>query len=210
MFKRDIRNFLPPIRKARDTERLCLRMEELLTASVISRNEYNSVYKEVKSVLAEQLVNIADAVFAEKISETLSKIGYTLLDENGRPANLTPGQMRMIDTPYEGYRARVKVGKNHTLITRLVRVVGSESEKASVSEYQLQQDIETGKKWCKDVQNFYDTLKDDGIAMTVAFSKEPGEEPLDVVVDSSVKKTVQRKNSSDLQTENLQSREIGE
>ena len=60
------------------------------------------------------------------------------------------------------------------------------------------------------MQNFYDTLKDDGIAMTVAFSKEPGEESLDVVVDSSVKKTVQHRKSSERQTENLQKQEIGE
>lgn len=210
MFKRDIGDFLPPMKKAHDTESLCLRMEELLTASVVSRDEYNSVYKEVKAVLAEQLDYIAEAVFAEKISATLSGMGYTLFDENGSPANLTPGQVRMIDTPYEGYRARVKVGKNHTVVTRLVRVVGSEDEKASVSEYQLQQDIETGQKWCKDVQNFYDALKDDGITMTVNFSKEPGEEPLDVVVDSSVKKTVQRGKSSESQSGSMHSREIGE
>ena len=210
MFKRDIGDFLPPMRKAHDTESLCLRMEELLTAPVVSRDEYNSVYKEVKAVLAEQLEDIAEAVFAEKISATLSGMGYTLLDENGNPANLTPGQMRMIDTPYEGYRARVKVGKNHTVVTRLVRVVGSEDEKASVSEYQLQQDIETGQKWCKDVQNFYDALKEDGIAMTVKFSKEPGDEPLDVVVDESAKKTVQRGKSTEYQTGGLQGRKIGE
>lgn len=210
MFKRDIRDFLPPMRKAHNTDALCLRMEELLTAPVVSRDEYNSVYKEVKAVLVEQLDYIAEAVFAEKISDTLSGLGYTLLDENGNPANLTPGQMRMIDTPYEGYRARVKIGQNHAVVTRLVRVVGSEDEKASVSEYQLQQDIETGQKWCKDVQNFYDALKEDGISMTVKFSKEPGEEPLDVVVDESVKKNVQRGKSAEHRTDGLHSRKIGE
>lgn len=210
MFKRDIRDFLSPMRKAHNTDALCLRMEELLTAPVVSRDEYNSVYKEVKAVLVEQLDYIAEAVFAEKISETLLGLGYTLLDENGNPANLTPGQVRMIDTPYEGYRVRVKVGQNNTVVTRLVRVVSSEDEKSSVSEYQLQQDIETGQKWCKDVQNFYDALKEDGIAMTVKFSKEPGDEPLDVVVDESAKKTVQRGKSTEYQTGGLQSRKIGE
>ena len=45
--------------------------------------------------------------------------------------------------------------------------------------------------------------------MTVKFSKEPGEEPLDVVVDSSVKKTVKRGKSAERQTEDLQSQKIG-
>ena len=123
MFKRDIRDFLPPMRKAHNTEGLCLRMDELLTSPVISRDEYNSVYKEVKAVLVEQLKYISEAFFAEKISENLSGLGYTLLDENGNTANLTPGQVRMIDIP--GYRVRVKVGQNNTVVTRLVRLVGS-------------------------------------------------------------------------------------
>ncbi len=41
MFKRDLRDFLPPMRKAQGTEQLCRRMEELLEASNVSRDAYD-------------------------------------------------------------------------------------------------------------------------------------------------------------------------
>ncbi len=210
MFKRDFKDFLPSMRRLQNTESLCLRMEELLTAPIISRDDYNKIYKEVKAVFTEHFDDIIEAAFAEKISETLAGMGYTLFDENGRPAALTPGQLRVIDAPYEGYRVRVKVGRDKSLVTRLVRVVGSEEEKTSVSEYQKQQDIETGQKWREKVMGLYNVLRDEGIPMKIVHSKEPGEEPLDVVVDTSFKKSIQREISAELHTENLQTRKIGE
>ena len=185
MFKRDFRDFLPPMRKARGTESLCVRMEDLLTAPVVSREEYNDIYKAVKGVFEEQMETITDALFAEMIEKKLTGMGYELMDENGNPAGLPPGEMRMLSTPYEGYRVRVKVNKNNTVATRLVRVVGSEEEKASVSEYQRQKDIETGKLWKQNIEEFYRTLGKEGLPMKIVFSKEPGEEPLDIIVDKT-------------------------
>ena len=185
MFKRDFRDFLPPMRKASGTESLCVRMEDLLTAPVVSREEYNDIYKAVKGVFEEQMDTITDAMFAEMIEKKLTVMGYKLMDENGNPAGLPPGEMRMLSTPYEGYRVRVKVNKNNTVATRLVRVVGSEEEKASVSEYQRQKDIETGKLWKQNIEEFYRTLGEEGLPMKIVFSKDPGEEPLDIIVDKS-------------------------
>ncbi len=51
-----------------------------------------------------------------------------------------------LSTPYEGYKVRVKVNNNKTVATRLVRVVGSEEDKANISEYQKQKDIDAGMK----------------------------------------------------------------
>lgn len=188
MFKRDFNSFLPPMRKAMGTEHLCIRMEDLLTAPVISREEYNEVYKAVQTVLSEQLETITDAFFAEKVASTLNEMGYNFIDENGNPANLPPNTVRMIETPYEGYRVRVKVGKDNTVATRLVRIVGSEEEKASTSEYQLQQDIEICKKWRENILDFYKVLENEGIKMDIVLSTEPGEQPLDIVVDKSFKR----------------------
>lgn len=205
MFKQDIRNFLPSMKKAKNTETLCTRMEELLTASVISRDEYNNVYKAVIRVIEEQVEYIKTAAFAEKIGETLTGMGYTLMDENGNPINLTPDTVHSIDTPYEGYRVRVKVGQDNRIVTRLIRVVGSEEEKASTSEYQRQQDIEIGKKCCHDLQSFYSKLEDDGIHTQEILRKEPEDEPLDIVVDTSLKKQ-RRSSSAQQQKEQLHER----
>ena len=205
IYKRDFNDFLPTMRLARNTEDLCRRMEDLLTASVISRNDYNEIYKSVKIVLAEQLDTITDALFADKIAATLNEMGYNLIDENGNPADLPPDTMRMIETPYEGYRVRVRVSSDNKLTTRLVRVVGSEEEK-TLSEYQRQQDIETAKKWRENIMDFYKTLENDGIKMDIVFSKEPDEEPLDVVVDKSFKTRQHRTAAAERQQEQLQQR----
>ena len=209
MFKQDIREFLSIISRAKGTQNLCLRMEELLTAPTVTREEYNEVLKEAKSVFTAQMSEIESALLAEKIGETLQGMGYTLFDEEGNPADMAAGKMYLVDTPYEGYRARVKVGENHTVVTRLVRVVGSEEEKLSVSEYQRQKDIETGEKWCKNLEQLYKALENEGISSSTVLRKDPSEEALDVVVDEAVGKSRKCEKSSERQTENLQSMKIG-
>lgn len=209
MFKQDIREFLSIITRAKGTQNLCVRMEELLTAPTVTREEYNEVYKEAKSVFAAKMSEIESALLAEKIGETLRGMGYSLFDEEGNPSDMAAGKMYFLDTPYEGYRARIKVGQNNTVVTRLVRVVGSEEEKSSVSEYQRQKDIETGKKWCQNLEHIYKALEDEGISSGTVLRKDPGEEALDIVVDESVRKKFQREKSSERQTEGLQSQKIG-
>ncbi len=206
-FKQSLNDFLPSVRRAHNTEYLCTRIEDLLRTDVISHDDYDEIYKAVKIVLAEQSETIEDAFFAEKITSTLNEMGYNLVDENGNPAELPPNTMRMIETPYDGYKVRVKVGRDNSVVTRLVRVVGSEEEKSATSEYQRQKDIETGKKWCKDLEKFYKALEDDGLHMKDVMRKEPGEEALDIIVDKSVQKT-RRTSTAEHQQEILQERKL--
>ena len=65
--------------------------------------------------------NIENAMLAEKIGQVLNGMGYTLLDEQGTPTNLVPGEIRMLSTPFEGYRVRIKVNKNNNVTTHLIR-----------------------------------------------------------------------------------------
>ena len=188
MFKRDLRDFLPPMRKAQGTETLCQRMEDLLAAPNVSRDAYDEIYMSVKKVFLEQMETITDALLAEKVEGTLRQMGYTLMDEEGRPVELKAGEARLLSTPYEGYRVRVKVGQDGAIATRLVRVVGSEEAKASVSEYQKQADIEVGKKWCANLKQIHEALAEEGLPVRDIFRKEPGEEPLDIIVDASMRK----------------------
>ena len=206
-FKQSLNDFLPSIRRARNTEYLCTRIEDLLRADVISRDDYDEIYKAVKIILSEQSKTIEDSFFAEKIASTLNEMGYNLVDENGNPAELSQNTMRMIETPYDGYKVRVKVGRDNSVVTRLVRVVGSEEEKSATSEYQRQKDIETGKKWCKDLEKFYKALENDGLQMKDVMRKEPDEEALDVVIDKSVQK-IRRTSTAERQQEILQERKL--
>lgn len=206
-FKQSLNDFLPSIHRAHNTEYLCNRIEDLLKANVVSRDDYDEIYKTVKIVLSEQSETIEDAFFAEKIASTLNEMGYNLIDENGNPAELPPNTMRIIETPYDGYRVRVKVGHDNSVVTRLVRVVGSEEEKNTTSEYQRQKDIETGKKWCKDLEKFYKALEADGLQMKDVMRKEPDEESLDIIVNKSVQK-VYRTSTTERQQEILQIRNL--
>ncbi len=211
-FKQDIREFLPMMQAAQGAEDLCLRMEDLLTARVITRETYSAIYTGVKSVFMEQSEAIESAIFAEKVSRTLQGMGYTLIGEDG--AELELGKPHVMDTPFDGYRMRVKVGKDGTIATRLVRVVGSEAEKVSVSEYQKQADIEAGKKFCGSLEKFYKALEAEGITTDTVLRKEPEEEPLDIVVDETISgknEASQRKHkalTSGVQQEHLQERRL--
>ena len=191
MFRQNLRDFLPPMKKAAGTEKLCIQIEELMTAPFITRDEFNRIYKSVNDVFSTQTENIIDKLFAEKVSSKLSELGYSLIDENGKPVEIPSGRICTLSTPYEGYQMRLKVG-NNTIATRLVRVAASEDEKLNISEYQKQKDIEVGKKLCGDLDKFYKSLEDDGIMIHEVMRKEPGQEALDVIVDTSAVKTRKR------------------
>ena len=188
IFKDELRGTLPLIKRMRGAETLIARMEDMLAASEIPRGEFMPLYGDIKILLADQLDRITDEAVAEKVGGVLSEMGYTLVGEDGE--NLTAREVNFIESPYEGYQVKVKVDKGGTLSTRLVRVVGSEGEKNSASEYQRQKDIEIGRKWCKDLGAFHERMRSQGLEFKATFRKEPEEQPLDVVVraDSANKK----------------------
>lgn len=173
------------MKKAHGTEKLCVQIEDLLTAPYITRDEFSRIYRAVNDTFSEQAEGIIDRLFAEKVGEKLRGLGYSLIDENGKPVDIPADKICTLSTPYEGYQVRIKVGRNKNIATRLVRVVGSNEEKANVSEYQKQKDIETGRKLCKDLRAFYKSLENDGIKMNDVMRKEPEEENLDIIVDAS-------------------------
>ena len=183
VFKEELREMLPLVKRARGAETLIVRMEELLTAHEVRRAKFMPLYGDVKILLADQLERITDETVAEKVGGVLSEMGYTLVGEDGENLPILPArEVNYIEPPYEGYQVKIKVDKGGKLSTRLVRVVGSEDAKNSASEYQRQKDIEIGRKWCKDLDAFHDKMKSEGIEFKTTFRKEPEEQPLDVVV----------------------------
>ncbi len=181
-FKEELRDMLPLVRRARGAEALIVRMEELLTAREISHAVYTPLYRDVKAFLAEQLEGIVDDVLAEKVGATLEEMGYSLV--GGEGDDLSAGEVNFVQSPYDGYRVKVKVDEGGMLSTRLVRVVESEDEKNATSEYQRQKDIEVGRKWCRDLDAFHEKMKSAGVEFETALRKEPEELPLDVVVEA--------------------------
>ena len=190
LFKQELRELLPVMRRLKNAQSLIVRMEELLVARSINREDFSTVYRKAKAILTTQIESLIDDTVARKVENVLSEMGYTLILENktephDSAAELRPGEFYHLESPYEGYRVRVRVDGGK-VSTRLVRVVGSEEEAKSQNEYQRQKDEETGKKWCRDLEEIYGSLENEGIFIEQIHRKEPGEELLDVVVDEKL------------------------
>ncbi len=185
MFRQDLQEFSAAMKQAQGTEELCATIEELMKAEYISREDYSKVYTSVRRVFQSQAESIIDTVFTSRIESELAEMGYQLLDEEGNPVKLSQGKIHTLDTPYDDYQLRVRVGEDKSITTRLVRTVGSEAEKSSVSEYQRQKDIETGRKLCSDLDRIHSNLRNDGLILHEVMRKEPDEEDIDVAVDKS-------------------------
>ena len=76
------------------------------------------------------------------------------------------------------------------MTTRLVRVVGSEAEKQSVSAYQKQKDAETTKKWCETLRSVEERMLEQNLHSNVLQRLEPGDEgwELPIIVDAELNK----------------------
>ncbi len=186
-FKQEIRELLPLLEKARNADSLIVRMEDLLEERDIPRGEYSGLYMEAQQLLAEQMESIVDTAVAQKVEGILEGMGYSLVAEDFSETGdsftgLRPGEVRHLETPYNGYRVRVRVEEGK-VSTRLVRVVANEKETLAGGEYQRQKDEETGKQWCRDLKVFHDSLEKEGVFIASLLHKEPGEEPVEVMVD---------------------------
>ncbi|MDD4835569.1 MAG: hypothetical protein PHU72_00500 [Dethiosulfovibrio sp.] len=190
LFKQEIRELLPVMKRTKNSESVIVRMEELLSSEKVDRNDFSPLYCEIKTIFAEQLDSLLDDAVARKMGSVLGEMGYSLIAEDrvfvGDPVtSLPPGEICYLESPYKGYRVIVRIDGGK-LATRLVRVVANEDEAKAGGEYQCQKDEETGRKWCKDLNAFYDSMEKEGIFLKPVHCKEPGEEPLDVVIDDKI------------------------
>jgi hypothetical protein len=168
--------------EAAELERRC---RTLHGGKFIDRALFTALYEDVMSFVWGRAEEIADHILVQKAEQTLAEMGYELLtDEADAAIALTPGQVHYLETPYDGYRVMVKADKGE-LSTRLVRVTDMENE--ALSPDQRQKDIETGKKWCHDLDKFFEKMKEQGISLDVALRKEPEEVELMTVVDPNMR-----------------------
>jgi len=188
--------------EAAELERRC---NALYGNKFIDRTIFMALYEDVVCFVEEHAEEIADHFFVKKVELTLAEMGYELLtDETGVEESLASGQVRYLETPYDGYRVMLKADKG-TLSTRLVRVAETENE--AVAPDQIQKDIEIGKKWCRDFDAFLAKMRDQDLPLDVTLRKEPEEVELMAVVDknASARKKKRRKVT---EAEKLQERAV--
>jgi hypothetical protein len=157
----------------------------------IDREFFMPLYEDISRFVWSRREEIADAVFAQKVEQTLAELGYEMLtddlpaQDSSPSSELRAGQVRVLESPYEGYRVMVKVESKGTVTTRLVRVAADEEEKKKETAHQKQKDLETGKKWCRDLDGFLEKMRQEGLPLDVTLRKEPEESELLVVVDKN-------------------------
>jgi hypothetical protein len=188
----------------REGSELIRRCGTLCAGKFIDRRLFMTLYEDISRFVWAWGEEIADAFFAQKVEQTLAELGYELLTDDLPEADfaeiapalqepalrepaLRPGQVRYLESPYEGYRVMAKVDPKGVVTTRLVRAVDSEEEKNASAAEQRQKDVEAGKKWCRDLDGFLDKMKARGMPIDVTLRKEPEESELLTVVDKNMR-----------------------
>jgi len=192
-----------PSSKASELESRC---KALYGGKFIDRSLFMALYEDVMRLVWERAEEIADQMFVQKVEQTLAEMGYELLyDESDAEASLSPGQVRYLETPYDGYRVMVKANEG-TVSTRLVKVSETEAANETISPEQRQKDVEIGKKWCHDLDVFLERMRGEGLPLDVTLRKEPEEVELITVVDPHMraKKKKRKKTTKNAETERLQ------
>jgi hypothetical protein len=154
----------------------------------IDRELFMTLYEDISRFVRSRGEEIADAVFAQKVEATLAELGYELLTDEGfaeaeTEAEPRTGRVRYLESPYEGYRVMAKVDSEGVMTTRLVRVVADEKEKNAPAADQKQKDLEAGKKWCHDLDQFLEKMQKQGLPLDVTLRREPEESELLAIVD---------------------------
>jgi hypothetical protein len=166
--------------------KLMQRCDAMCGAKYIERTDFMNLYEDLARYTAGREKDIADALFAGKVKEALEELGYEILEDvdgaSGADADtLAPGEVRYLESPYDGYRVMAKVDAGGTLTTRLVRVVEND-EHTSDSEVC---DRAAGAKWCVDFDRFIEKMRQAGLPMDVTLRKEPGEAEIMTIADKA-------------------------
>jgi hypothetical protein len=153
-------------------------------AKYIERTDFMNLYEDLARYAAGREKEIADALFAGKVKEALEELGYEILEDvdgAGGADTLAPGEVRYLESPYDGYRVMAKVDAGGSLTTRLVRVA-EDDEHASDRDAG---DSAAGAKWCADFDRFLDKMRQAGLPMDVTLRKEPGEAEIMTIADKA-------------------------
>ncbi|MDR0647982.1 MAG: hypothetical protein LBF92_01405 [Synergistaceae bacterium] len=180
------------IAKTAEGSELARRYEELCLdgRKYIERADFMRLYEDIATFACERERKIADDYFVSRMKSALDEMGYELLPSDAAEKSggngdipMRPGEVRYLDSPYDGYRVMVKADTGGSLSARLVRVAASGEEKDASGPVQAQKDIEAGQKWCRDFDGFLARMRELGLPLETTVRIEPGESPLPVVAD---------------------------
>lgn len=166
----------------------------VLSKKYIEKTDFQIIQSEFEEISAlkqqEDLDRRNNAIIFKKLIGSLSELGYTLSINDKTNDNYLSkaleGKVVCLNTKWENYKVICTINAQGEILTRFVKVIGSEKEKENVSEYSRLKDIETGKKWCENFNEMVLDLQEKGIVLTNQLRIEPDGQPLQYLVDKNL------------------------
>ncbi|MDR3255601.1 MAG: hypothetical protein LBT31_08525 [Synergistaceae bacterium] len=169
----------------------------LNSGKFIDRPEFMVLYEDIARFVCARDKEIADSFLTNRLKLTLGEMGYELLtdelpegEEKETARSAEHGAILRLDTPYEGYQLMLRTD-SESVAARLVRVTDDTDEKRD-AEGRLR-DVEVGKKWCHDFDNFLVKMKDQGLPIDVSLRQAPGEAEVIAVESSGTRRGKRRR-----------------
>jgi hypothetical protein len=162
----------------------------ILTSTKISREQYGELSLKLAHAAKIAAEKSLRTEITGTVQEVLSSFGYRLIQYDNE-TEAGSKRHRFFEGPEKGYRVEMSIADNGQMATRLVRVVGEESENNVQSFVQKQKDTEAAHKWCSISRRVEEELEAHGLRLAVKKRVEPEEEgwKLPVLVDARLRET---------------------
>jgi hypothetical protein len=166
---------------APEGRKLMQRCGAMIGAKYIERTDFMNLYEALAKYASGHEKEISDVLFAGHVKEALEELGYEILEDmDGTNGALVPGEVRYLESPYEGYRVMAKIDGG-ALTARLVRVAENDEHTRDSDA----SDSEAGAKWCEDFDRFLEKMRAAGLPMDVTLRKEPEETEIMTISDTA-------------------------
>ena len=143
-------------------------VEETLRLPMVSRKVFDELWRRLETELTRRMEQEKRDIIETRLRESLEKLDYVVRGpglEESLSARLEKGEICRLETKYPDYHLLMRFAPEGGLVIRLIKVVGSEREKAEVGEFQRQKDQELMKEWCKNLDAFREHLMTVGIVL---------------------------------------------
>ncbi|MCK5686255.1 hypothetical protein KAJ27_19130 [bacterium] len=208
-FKELLGNILIQIEGIPENEALKIEINKVSEYKVISGDIFNSLQKKsgmlIQDYLKIQMEKMEHQLISKQIYSELKSLGYSVVKspEGDFEKKLMNGEIVYIETDDPEYKVMIKMNESGEYTFRFVRVVGTQSEKESISTYQKDKDKEKAQEWCSNFDKFTEKLKVVGIDCGIGLRNEPDACDVMYVIDETFKNKKSTKKSSDTENKDL-------
>lgn len=196
VYKDILRDHMKKLTQYAVSNELLHEIDHMLNKASVKKKEFSNLSNRINHVIAElekkKRLTENKEKFIGNVRKNLLKLGYTVFsddDTSDLTKRVEQDGVVYFNTKWDGYKLMAKVSAASELITRIVKIVPTDSEKQKITDYQKQKDVDIARKWCSDYDRFLTEMKARGINMRVKVRKEPEQEPVVYIVDKHLAAT---------------------